>query len=316
MTDPAPLPVADELRRAWHNLPGSDTPAGRMARKSLIAFASQKPELENILFQLEHSYQAEMDLHLEGASTERHQTDAVKFADLIRGIADSVKEISKAAMGRDRLATTLQVVAPMPGSVRVLLRPAPPSTHDTLEESESETRDSYSLAIVATVLARAGEERPDSSLGLLATGVPQGAYAGLRRAARAVVQADWTVEGILRRPAGDWTPIRITPAAAAGLLAALDLEVREEDTVEVEGHLDGQRRSIGAMWFVPQIGRMFEASVTDPTVLDQVADLTARHVRVRARFAVVSYSPAGSTEGVRKTYSLESISAIEDLTLL
>ncbi|TWX36242.1 hypothetical protein ES689_12625 [Frigoribacterium sp. ACAM 257] len=297
------------LRDAWHALPDQTTFAGRIARQSLEASAKQDPILERALFDLQLQAQSELDLHLDGETVTEHATNALDFANLVRGVAEAVKELTKSSMGRQRMPSTLQVIAPTPGSVRVVFRPEAPKTVDgVVADSASETRESASLVRVATILARAGEQDGGGVLDALTAGVPIGAHAGLRRAAKAVVAARWSISGTLRRPHHDPIHVSVDPRGAARLLTALAARTHEEQHVDVQGRVDGQRRSVGAMWFVPPTGAAFEAAVPDTQLLDTVASLAAADKQVRARFQVIVTALAGSTGGIRRSYSLESIS--------
>lgn len=306
--------AADALRQAWRALPPADTFAGRMARRSLEASAKQDPALEPVLFDLQHQSQAELDLHLDGPRVAGHATSATEFANLVRGIAEAVKELTKSALGRDRMVPTLQILAPSPGSVRVVLQPAPPEEQpEAFEGTTTETRESKSLVMVATILARAGsgDTSTDEVLDGLTAGVPVGAHAGLRRAAKAVVAAQWSVAGVLRQAHGETLRVAVDAAGATRLLYALEARTEDEQEVTVQGQIDGQRRSLGAMWFVPATGAAFEAAVSDPTVLARVATLAATDQVVRARFNVLTKSLAGAGGGARRSYSLRSIEPLE-----
>jgi len=302
------LAAVNALREAWYALPDEATFAGKIARRSLEASAKQDPALERALFDLQLQAQSELDLHLDGDTVTEHSTNALDFANLVRGIAEAVKELTKSSLGRQRMPSTLQVIAPTPGSVRVVFRPEAPKMADgVVADSASETRESAALVRVATILARAGEQEGDTVLDALTSGVPIGAHAGLRRAAKAVVGAQWSVSGILRQPHRDPILVSVGPAGASRLLSALAARTHEEQHVNVEGRVDGQRRSVGAMWFTPSVGAAFEAAVPDAELLDTVASLAAADEPVRARFQVIVTAPAGATGGVRRSYSLESI---------
>lgn len=301
-----------KLRVAWNAASGEDF-ASRMARRSLEASARQVPELARTLFELQNSFQAELDVHLTGVGVRGHETDALKFADLVRGIADAVKEISKQAMGRQRLPSPLQIVAPVPASVRVLLRVAPPSEPDgTVPLTRTETQHSRSLAIVARILQEAGhdaspESESGSSLSALTTTLPSKAHAALKRAARAIEIADWNVDGILRRPADDPVSLHLDRTSARALLDLLEASETREDDVELTGRVDGQRRSVGTMWFIPDGGEPFEAGLIDAALIDQIARLSAEDVPAVATFHTRSRTGRSANALTRHAYSLVAI---------
>jgi hypothetical protein len=115
---------------------------------------------------------------------------------------------------------------------------------------------------------------------------------------------------VLRQASGDPLQIAVDPAGANRLLSALEARTEEEQEVTVQGHIDGQRRSRSAMWFMPAMGAAFEAAVPDPAVLAQVATFAATDEVVSARFDVVVRSLTGGSGGLRRSYSLRSISPV------
>ncbi|MCI0158283.1 hypothetical protein KNO15_16395 [Leifsonia shinshuensis] len=299
-----------ELRRAWHASSGNDF-ASRLARSSLEASASQVPELEQALFELKNGFQAELDVHLSGEGVIDHETDAYSFAEFVRGIADAVKEVSKQAMGRQRLRSPLHIVAPAPGSVHLVLRVPPPREEDgSIVEARTESQHSLSLGIVAAVLARAGtsgNEESFSLLGGMTNQLPTKAHAGLRRAAKAISRTNWDVEGELKRPQSDALRLELGRPGALALLDALDAKTNEEDVATLRGRVDGQRRSVGAMWFLPDNAGPIEAAIVDPDLIDPIAHFSAEETPTVATFKVVRWIPAGTNARTRQTYVLTEI---------
>ncbi|WP_290473565.1 hypothetical protein [Leifsonia sp. 71-9] len=308
-----------ELRRAWHAASGDDF-ASRIARTSLEASASQVPELRHALFELTNGFQAELDIHLSGESVPGHETDAFSFAEFVRGVSDAVKEISKQAMGRQRLRSPLHIVAPTPGSVHLVLRVPPPQEEDgSFIEARTESQHSLSLGIVAAVLSRAGnsdEEESFTLLGGMTNQLPTKAHAGLRRAAKAISRTDWNVEGELRRPQDDPLVLSIRRSGALALLDALDAKTSEEDTATLRGRVDGQRRSVGAMWFLPDTGGPIEAAIVDPDLIDPIAHFSAENTTAVATFRTIRWIPSGTNARSRQTYVLTDIRADDQPTHL
>jgi hypothetical protein len=375
-----------DFRQAWASASGDDF-ASRMARRSLEASARQHPELERTLFQLQNAYQAELDIHLSGERVHEHETDAASFANFVSGIADAVKEISKQAMGRRRMASPLRIVAPVPGSVRVFLRVPP--THGTagaLPGSDTESQHSRSLSVIASIFAEAGrsEDLPsagtdesadaavavaddaaiadadaatdapaaqaqaeaedavvaiapiegnesgddvavsaddesvagqrESSLGALTTPLSSKAHAALKRVARAVETARWEVDGVLRSPTADPVSLHLTRYSARALLDVLDARTSREDDVVLTGTVDGQRRSVGTMWFIPVGGAPIEAGVIDAALIDEIASLSARDVQAVATFHSRSWTPRSANAHTRRAYSLVHIKQADSST--
>lgn len=311
------LTAREELfANAWRSAQGDDF-ASRMARRSLEATARETEALRPILEQLLTRNQVELDLHLEGDGVDGHMTNASAFAELIRGISDSVKEISKASMGRSRLADALLISAPMPGSVRVVLRAAPakPDARKKKEPVliEEESADSRSLETVANFLALAEESSDslESPLDGFASELPAAAKAGVLKAARIIKKANWSVSGELRRPRHEPVSIGIGPSGASRLVSILgDEEILTDDSTLV-GTIDGQRKSISTMWFNPDQGRSFEAAVVKPDLLEEVASLAAKgNEPVTATFVVTTRFPRGEGASPRHSYVLKDISVV------
>jgi hypothetical protein len=298
-----------DFREAWLGAEG-DTFASRLARQSLEASAEQDPQLALVLFELKNRFQAELDLHLGGASVKDHRADAADFADLVRGIADAVKEVTKVALGRSRMSPGLLVSSPMPGSVRVILSAAAPAeVGGHLAAARTETQDSNSLRVIATLLARAGDDA-DSSTNViegLLTALPVKAWPGIRRVALAVSASNWEVTGELRRPTEAPVELTMNKSGARQLLDALDNRDSETTTVTLTGIVDGQRRSHGTMWFVSTTVPPVEASVVQQALLDDVAALGASGSLAEATFTVVSKFPPGARGAARRSYVLTQI---------
>ena len=303
---------------AWRSVQGDDF-ASRMARQSLEATARETEGLRPLLEQLLTRNQVELDLRLDGDGVQGHMTNAAAFAELIRGISDSVKEISKASLGRSRLAKALLISAPMPGSVRVVLRAAPakPDARRKSEPAliEDESVDSTSLETVANFLALAEEsaESIDSPLDGFASELPAAAKAGVLKAARIIKKANWSVTGELRRPRHEPIPIGIGPSGASRLVSSLGDEEKVTDDSTLLGTIDGQRKSIATMWFNPEEGRSFEAAVVRPDLLDEVASYAAQGEQtIEATFAVTTRYPRGEGASPRHSYVLKSLKSIRE----
>ncbi|SKC47515.1 hypothetical protein [Plantibacter cousiniae (nom. nud.)] len=299
------------FRNSWLGAEGEDF-ASRMARRSLASFAEQQPDLRPLLFELEHKAQSELDIHLDGKTVGDHEADAAAFASLVRGIAEATKEIAKHALGRQRRPSTLRVLAPMPGSVRLVLRAAEPTEVDggrTMQVTRTPSIDSRSLDTVAILLARADSEDvvdDDDVLSGLAADLPARAHFGLKRAARAIDEQDWEVTGELRSVRG-FQPVHVGPKGARALMRALDEKHESTTEVVLSGVIDGQRRSIGALWFAPDGSAPFEAAVPSAELIEQVVQHDAANEVVQATFDVLTIVGGGAAPRQRKVYTLRSM---------
>jgi hypothetical protein len=300
----------DEFRDAWLAAEGNDF-ASRLQRQSLEALADENEALRPILFELTNRAQSELDLHLEGETVHNHEADADSFAAFVRGLADATKEVAKHLLGRQRRASTLRILAPSPGSVRVVLRAAPPAENEghTAQITRTPSVDSTSLDTVAVLLARSqteGAEMTDDVLSGLAAALPQRAHTGLRRAAKAIDAQDWEVAGELRSHHG-FQRVHLGPQGAKALLRVLDERQQSATEITLSGVIDGQRRSVGALWFTPEGASPIEAAVPSQELLEQVVQHDAANARVRAVFDVLTIIGKGANARRREVYTLRSI---------
>jgi hypothetical protein len=301
----------DEFREAWLASEGNEF-ASKVQRRSLEALADQDQELKVLLFALSNKAQSELDLHLTGTLEETHETNAESFASLISGIAEATKEVAKNYIGSFRRESTLRVLAPSMGSVRLVLRAAPPIEENNrlAKTTRTPSVDSLSLDMIATLLARSQSDSPDAQnddvLSGLAANLPQKAHRGLKRAAKAIEKQDWSVKGELRTPRG-FQPITIDTFGAKALLRVLEEHQASSTTIVLKGMIDGQRRSIGALWFNPEGQRPIEAAIPSQDLIEQVVHHAAINESVIAEFDLLSIVGKGMGARVRPVYTLRSI---------
>jgi hypothetical protein len=306
----------EQFRSAWLSLEGETGFLADLQRRSLIAAARGAPHLEAALADLQAPQQAELDLHIAGGSVQGHETLARPFGQFVTRVATAVKEIAKSVGGKERYATKLRVLAPSQGSVRVVMRaPEIRRPHDVIPgDREYDSLDSLAVKHLAAVLAHADDAQSEDSPLVASIQALRGpARIALRQVARSVEAEGWEIEGVLRQRGHDPSRIRLTPSGASMLIDAASDDVGERQQVTLSGVIDGQRRSLSAMWFQPDSGRAFEAAVTQPGLLDHVAELAALpDQRVRAVFTVfVRYGEADS-EHARRSYELTDLEPLEN----
>ena len=302
---------ADLLRDAWLSLEGQSGPAAEMQRISLEMAAEQSPQLRDVLTELKAPLQAELDLHLTGPSIVGHEAVAESFGRLVTRMSTAVKEIAKAASGRRRYSANLRVLAPAAGSVRLVLRaPEVRQVGNVIPgDAVADSVDSLALKRLAAVLGQADEavhgDVEDSPLTASVRPLPASARQTLRLIAQTVEDANWWLEGELRQRGHMPSPLSLSPAGASYLIDVLRAEIIEtQEDPPITGVIDGQRRSLSAMWFQPDRGRSFEAAVLDPELLVLVAELAAHQTPVRCTFRVfISYGPSDSAHA-RRSYEL------------
>lgn len=309
----------DSFREAWHESEGDDF-ASRATRRSLQAFAFEHDELTPVLFELTNRAQSELDLHLDGETVHHHEANAESFAQLVRGIADATKEVAKHMLGRQRRTSTLRILAPSPGSVRVVLKAATPeeATGRTAQNTRTPSVDSTSLDTVAVLLSRAqqeGSKVTDDVLSGLAADLPQKAHAGLKRAAKAIDGQDWDIAGELRSVHG-FQSVHVGPLGAKALLRVLDEHLESSTSTRLSGAIDGTRRSIGALWFAPDGQAAIEAAVPSPELMELAVQHDAANQRVRAEFDVVTIVGKGANPRRRQVYTLRAIEPLPDAPTL
>lgn len=301
----------EEFRSAWLSFEGNDF-ASRLQRQSLRALAAENEQLKVVLFALENKAQSELDLHLDGEIESSHETNAASFAALISGIAEAVKEVAKHQLGVARRASTLRVLAPSVGSVRLVLRAAPPEEDEgqVARATRTPSVDSKSLEAVATILARAQSEpdaiNQDDVLSGLAADLPHKAHQGLKRVAKSIERQDWKILGELKT-VSSFQPIGIDTHGAHALLRVLEENQESSTTAVLTGIIDGQRRSLGALWFTPDGQRSIEAAVSSRELMEQVAQHAASSEKVLAEFDVISIVGKGAAAQARSVYTLRSI---------
>ncbi len=309
----------DDFRDAWHAAEGDDF-ASRLQRQSLEALAAENESLRPVLFELTSRAQSELDLHLNGETIHNHEANAESFAAFVRGVADATKELAKHMLGRQRRASTLRILAPSPGSVRVVLKAAPPDETPgrTAQNTRTPSVDSTSLDTVAVLLSRAqheGARSTDDVLSGLAADLPHRAHAGLKRAAKAIDAQDWDIAGELRSQHG-FQLVHVGPLGAKALLRVLDERQESSDVARLVGVIDGQRRSVGALWFTPDSAPAIEAAVPSPELMEQVVQHDAANARVRAIFDVVTIVGKGANARRRQVYTLRSIEPLPETPTL
>jgi len=305
----------DQFRDAWHAAEGDDF-GSRLERQSLEALAAENEALRPVLFELVNRAQSELDLHLDGKTVHEHEANAESFAQLVRGIADATKEVAKHMLGRERRISTLRILAPSPGSVRVVLKAATPeeAAGRTAQNTRTPSVDSVSLDKVAVLLARAqheGAKADDDVLSGLAADLPQKAHAGLKRAAKAINAQDWDIAGELRSQRG-FQPVHVDPIGAKALLRVLDEHQESSTTTSLPGAIDGTRRSIGTLWFTPDGRAAIEAAVPSPELMEQAVHHDAAGQRVRASFDVVTIVGKGANPRRRQVYTLRHLEPLPD----
>lgn len=302
-TDPT---MVELLRNALTQSTG-DPQVDAITRASIRAgIVGDDDGLQNVYDDIVGPRQAELELHLTGPGVDGHATNAESLSDLVAGVSEVVKEASKAKAGLQRRTQNLLVEGVTPGSVRLVLRvPDPPNQAEGLSGSST---DSDALRAVAAVLDAATIDEDEMASKL--TDFPPGAMSALRKITRATKRSKWGIEGRIRQRGFGSATIHFSPQGAARLDEGLSARTTTESTEFVVGRLDGFRRSLGAMYIIPDHGRPVPVSVRDSDLLGQVSRLAAETdptARVRAEVRVKRSATTGTSPRVHTSRTLLSI---------
>ncbi len=303
---------ADRLRQALRSLQ-EPSPSNELARASILAAVRDDPGLYAIALE-EVSYpQVELDLHLVGATEREHATRADWLGHFIARLSAAVNEVTKSLAGLKRMTPGLQVLAPAQGSVRVVVRASErpkDAAQGQVEGADDTTTESKALTLVTALLKMAEnpDPGPESPLTAATQGLSPIARQRVRSVARSVIEAGWTVEGTLNQRGQSLESVHVDPDSATRLFDALNRVVTTVTYETLLGLIDGERRSLSTMWFVPDgQARAFEVAVTDDVLLSEVRRLAAEEAYVRCAFVVFLSVPPGSSQAASRSRELQSI---------
>ncbi|ORL03396.1 hypothetical protein A6F55_09245 [Prescottella equi] len=282
---------------------------------SLSMSAQQRPDLLPTLRALQAGHQTELDLHLDGVSVQGHSTVAESFGRFITRTAIAVKEIAKSRLNRLQYPANLQILAPAPGSVRVVFRsPAPPEDAEAglTPADEVDSIEGEALGIVAELVALAQSAGPENDeLEDSLRRLHGGARNAVRLMAQSVVDGQWEISGELRRGSGHRSSVAISSATAERLArAASELTGEVEPGKSIDGKVDGWLWSEGQMTFLPSIGRSFKATVPGHLQGSVLRFLESKR-EVTGIFTVTTTYPPGDDRAATRSYELTGISEVE-----
>jgi hypothetical protein len=311
--------LAELLRAALRTSTGDDQ-ADELARASLLAgVVGDDPELLRVFQEETGPTQAELDLHLPGVEGDPHATRADWFGTFVNRMGVAVKDVSKSMTDKSRMAVALRVVAPAPGSVRVVLKaPIAPEGEAEIERvGDGQSVESKALRTVAVLmdLAERGSQEPgETPLTSAAQKLSGQARKSVRAVATSVARAGWDVEGELRQRGQAPESIRLSASGALSLIAEMDKRVETTRPEIIVGRIDGQRHSLGTMWLLPEgKRRAVEAFVADDSLLSEVAELGANPERlVRGEFLVSVTFPEGDAKSPTESYELLRITPVDE----
>ncbi len=303
--------VGDELRAALQYSTGDERSDAYIRGTLRAGIVGNDPVLIDIYEQEAGPEQAEVDLHLEGEGVTDHSTNAHDFAAFVSGISEAVKETAKGRAGKGRYTEGLLIEGATPGSVRVVLRAPTPriQKNQTADERTlASTIDSDALRTIAAIMTHASDTDPDSPFAAELAGLPIKARKGLKRAVKQSRKAGWVIGGTVRQRKIGAAQVQLTSFGAIRLSIELDSGVERVTTETAVGRIDGFRRSLGTLYFIPAGGKGITAGVTDSEVAAKVTDLFADpDAEVEAVFSVVERQLPSSTSAVSRSRVLTSI---------
>jgi hypothetical protein len=282
------------------------------------AFVEGRPAMARVWEEETAPLQLEVDLHLNGPTIHGHAAEAHRFGTFVSGVADASKFTARAMSGAQRYQTKLLIEGVGPGSVRVVLRaaPDPPTAAGQTMTHEVPSVDSGALRKVAAVLTYAsGEEDPDTSpLEGAVVQLPAQARQRLSTAVNAAMRGGWEIVGTARQRGLGLDEVRLTRRGASRLASALKSASEERSHEWLTGSIDGLKRSLGCVWFVPRgAQRAFAADVADDKLLLRVGELLADPAAVvTAEFDVFTSIPPGDESRVRRSRVLTAIRPATD----
>lgn len=305
--------MTDLLRDALRESTG-DARADRMAYETLRAgIVRDDPQLLQVWVEEVGPPQALLDLHLGGPGVDGHSTNASDFGHFISSVADAVKETAKGISGMGKYSAELLIEGATPGSVRVVLKAPPRHEDKDAAVEEVSSVDSQALRAIAQVLAVASEEDgPDGGpLDASVQGLPAAARVRLKTAIEYVRRSAWEIDGSIQQRHKGIGKVELTHDGAVRLSKALQKGHEEMAVERILGTVDGLKHSLGIMWFAPEGGRSFSATVPEDKLLARVATLAATpELSVIAVFDTFTTVAEGSTTQARKSRRLRSIELV------
>lgn len=298
-------PHAASFERAWNHSSGS-AKLDRYRRRSLVALAEQDSALARVVTRLTNSDRATLDLHVLDPRGADHEAVAATVGSFVARVAKSVKEITKSNLGRERWRDELRILAPSPGSVRlVFIEPPQRQTVGGIEEighvPAPEAAAMRQLVVLLT-LAESDADTLDAAVFRLRGP----ARRAIRLLSETVSGASWTLRGALTVSGRDPIEVGLSAAGASRLAKAARETEDERVSLITAGKVDGWTWSTSTMRFVPDGGRGFDVVV--PAELEELAaTANAARSRVRAEFLGVRVHPRGDSGTAKTSFWLERI---------
>ncbi|MFF2621312.1 hypothetical protein [Oerskovia jenensis] len=291
------------LRDAWNSSTG-DAFVDSLLRQSLSAQASTAPEQLSTLRALQLAGRSQLDLHLEGRSESNHEAKASALGEFLTRAAAALRAVSKSVAGIDRIWGDVNVLAPAPGSVRIVLVEQG-DLH--LPEGARQSQDAWAEGMerVASTFELADEGRDELDASLLDLDLKS--RNALRLLGQTVSESAWGIAGSLVSRDGAQRSIKLSSSGARRLVEAASAVPTRTASLETPGVVDGWRWSNSTVRLVPDRGAAIDAFV--PKRLQHVvADANAhRGLRVDALFSVIESVSKSRSAETKTSYTLEDL---------
>lgn len=210
----APMKSREDLLRDAYAYSTGNPSADALRRQSLVAMARQDPALTETIAALEADDRTRMDLHLNGALESRHETSARLLGQFLVRLNEAVKAIARSTSGLPRLLGDLSIVAPAPGSVRIVL------LEDAFRASTPErqhSRDAWADGIQRLAQTFGQAQNDDEALGGALLELDLVAREAVRLLAQTMEEAEWSVEGALVGRDGHTTSLALSALGVSRL---------------------------------------------------------------------------------------------------
>ena len=300
------------LHEAWRVSTGNSFVDG-LLRRSLAASASQVPELVPTLRSLELGERAQLDLHIADAKSDSgHETSAAALGEFLQRVAKAVRELAKSGREGLRLRGDLNVLAPSPGSVRVVFVE---QEDDRPADARSQSAYLWGLGMERLAetfdLAVSGDDALDGAV----TSYSLAAREALKSLGQTVAERGWSVAGTLTDREGSSRSTGLTVHAADRMVDAVRRQPSKIRAVRTLGNLDGWRWSNSTLRFIQDVGGAIDIYVPSeqrPHVAALHAEQGDRPDKFEAK-VMLSEALTRSGRGIRRSYSLVSLVKIPDL---
>lgn len=305
-------PREDAIEAAW-NAADPNTPAGRLARSTIMTNAATDQQARRILNDIT-GHQDRLEIRLTGAGIHDHSASADRLGKFMKAMSAVLKDMAKARAGIDRIRDGILVTAPAAGSLVVTFDVEPTPRKGALHETDSEAIENAAMRQLTSIFLQADDQDSDV-LDATIHGLQGKSRRSLKSVAKVIAEAGWDVEGDLIQRNGERVRITLTHRASYRILDAVNESGQEVEMVQAAGQLDSWVWSRQTMRLILASGKAIEASVPND-LSSLVAQYNALHANVDANLRRIATFPTGDTGSARYSYTLVEIELSPQQTTL